>query len=142
MAIECKEYEILNQLNPDTFCDDDAYTKAMRIRNWAKQGVILVTPALRWRNGKYTKAYRQFIKTQADIVRILKKHKIVIEPIFDLIAQLLGTSAKQKQIFRQRIDNVRTHLGLGVLSLQITMIANQIWAMPFRTISHIKVVFS
>lgn len=141
-AIECKEDEILNQLKPDTFCGDDAYTKAMRIRNGAKQGVILVTPALRWRNGKYAQTYRQFIKTQADIVRILKKRKTAIEPIFDLIAQLLGTTAKQKQIFRQRIDNVRTHLGLGVLSLQIAMIANQIWTMPFRTISHIKEVFS
>lgn len=102
----------------------------------------MVTPALRWRNGKYAQAYRQFIQTEADIVRLLKKRKTAIEPIFDLIAQLLGTTAKQKQIFRQTIDNVRTHLGLGVLSLQIAMIANQIWAMPFRTISHIKGVFS
>lgn len=141
-AIERKEDEILNQLKPDTLCGDDAYTKAMRIRAWAKKGVILVTPALRWHKGKYAQAYRQFIKTQADIVRILKKRKTAIEPIFDLIAQVLGTTAKQKQIFRQGIENVRTHLGLGVLSLQIAMIANQIWAMPFRTISHIKEVFS
>lgn len=114
----------------------------MRIRGWAKQGVILVTATLRWRNGKYAKAYRQFIKTQADIVRILKKRKTAFEPIFDLIAQLLGTNAKQKQIFRQGLENVRTHPGLGVLSLQIAMIANQIWTMPFRTISHIKRVFA
>ena len=83
-----------------------------------------------------------FIKTQTDIVQILKKRKTAIEPIFDLIAQLLGTHGNQKQIFRQGIENVRTHLGLGVLSLQIAMIANQIWAMPFRTISHIKAAFA
>lgn len=141
-AIERKESQILNHLKPDTVCGDDAYTKAMRIRNWAKQDVILVTPALRWRNGKYATAYRQFIKTQADIVMILKKRKTAIEPIFDLIAQLLGTHGKQKQLFRQGIQNVRTHLGLGVLSLQIAMIANQIWQMPFRTISHIKGAFA
>ena len=141
-AIERKEESILKQIKPDTLCGDDAYTKAMRIRNWAKHGVILVTPALRWRNGKYAKAYRQFIRIHADMVQILKKRKTAIEPIFDLIAQLLGTSGKQKQIFRQGLANVRTHLGLGVLSLQIAMIANQLWAMPFRTISHIKGTFA
>lgn len=141
-AIERKADSILKQIKPETVCGDDAYTKAMRIRDWAKQGVILVTPALRWRRGKYAKAYRQFIKTQADIVRILKKRKTAIEPIFDLIAQLLGISGKQKQLFRQGRKNVRTHLGLGVLSLQIAMIANQIWKMPFRTISHIKGAFA
>ncbi len=141
-ALARKEETILTQIKPDSLCGDDAYTKAMRIRNGAKQGVILVTPALRWCKGKYAQAYRQFIKTQADIVRILKKRKTAIEPIFDLIAQLLGTGGKQKQIFRQGCRNVRTHLGLGVLSLQIAMIANQVWKMPFRTISHIKGAFA
>jgi len=141
-ALERKEDVILNQLKPDTFCGDDAYTKALRIRHWAKQGVILVTPALRWRNGKYAKAYRRFIKTQADIAYILRKRKTAIEPIFDLIAKLLGTSGKQKQLFKQGIENVRTHLGLGVLSLQIAMIANSIWNLPFRTISYIKGAFA
>ena len=141
-AIERKEEQILNQLQPDTVYGDDAYTKAMRIRQWAKQGVVLVTPALRWRTGKYAKAYRHFIKTQADIAQILKKRKTAIEPIFNLIAQLLGTTGKQKQVFRQGINNVRTHLGLGVLSLQIAMLNNSIWGMPFRTISHIKGAFA
>ena len=101
-AIERKEGHIFNRLKPDTLCGDDAYTKAMRIRRWAKQGVILVTPALRWRKGKYAQAYRQFIKTQADIVSILKKRKTAIEPIFDLIAQLLGTSGQTEANFPAR----------------------------------------
>jgi hypothetical protein len=141
-ALARKEYRILNQVKPETFCGDDAYTQALRIRQWATHDIILVTPALRWRNGKYAKAYRQFIKTQADIVRILRKRKTAIEPIFDLIAQMLGTSGKQKQLFRQGIQNVRTHLGLASLSLQIAMIANQIWSIPLRTISHIKGAFA
>lgn len=141
-AIERKETQILNDLKPDTLCGDDAYTKAMRIRNWAKRGVILVTPALRWRKGKYAKAYRHFIKKQTDISHILQKRKTAIEPIFDLIAKLLGTTGKQKQVFKQGIKNVRTHLGLGVLSLQFAMIANSIWSLPFRTISHIKGAFA
>ena len=141
-AIERKEAIILKQIKPDTLCGDDAYTQAMRIRTWAKAGVILLTPALRWRKGHYAQAYRQFIKSQTDIAAILKKRKTAIEPIFDLIAQLLGTSGTQKQIFRQGHKNVRSHLGLAVLSLQIAMIANQIWQMPFRTISHIKGAFA
>lgn len=141
-ALARKEETILKHIKPHTLCGDDAYTKAMRIRHWAKQGVVLVTPALRWRNGKYAKAYRHFIKTQADIAQILKKRKTAIEPIFDLIAQVLGTNGKQKQIFRQGIENVRSHLAMGVLSLQIAMIANSIWNLPFRTISHIKGVFA
>ena len=97
-AIERKEVSILQHIKPDTVCGDDAYTKAMRIRNWAKHGVILVTPALRWRNGKYAKSYRQFIKTQADIAQVLKKRKTAIEPIFDLIAKVLGTNNKLPQL--------------------------------------------
>lgn len=42
-----------------------------------------------------------------------------IEPIFDLVAQLLGSSGEQKPFFRQSIENARTHLGLSVLSLQV-----------------------
>ena len=84
--------------------------QGMRIQRWAKHGVILVIPALRWRKGKYAKAYRHFIKTQPDIAYILRKRKTAIEPIFDLIAKLLGTSGKQKLLFRQGIENVRIHL--------------------------------
>jgi len=141
-AIERKEETILTQIQPQTLCGDDAYTKAMRIRRWAKRGVILVAPALRWRKGKYAQAYRHFIKTQTDIVQILKKRRTAIEPVFDLIAYLLGTKGKQKPIFRQGIGNVRTHLGLGVLSLQIAMIANSVWGLPFRNVSHIKGAFA
>lgn len=141
-ALKRKEECILQEIKPDTFCGDDAYTQASRIRQWAKQGVICVTPALRWRNGKYAQAYRQFIKKQADIARILRNRRTAIEPIFDLIAKLLGTTGKQKQLFKQGIENVRSHLGLAVLSLQIAVIANSIWSLPFRTISFIKGAFA
>jgi hypothetical protein len=141
-AIAFKEETILHQLKPETFCGDDAYTQARRIRQWAKQGVILVAPALRWRNGRYAQAYRHFIKADVEIAAILRRRKTAIEPIFDLIAKLLGTTGKQKQLFKQRLENVRTHLALAVLSLQMAMIANAIWGIPFRTISHIKGAFA
>lgn len=37
---------ILQRFQPHSLTADDGYTKAMRIRNWAKQGVVLFTPAL------------------------------------------------------------------------------------------------
>jgi len=141
-AISRKESLILHQLKPETVCGDDAYTKALRIRQWATQGVILVTPALRWKTGRYAKAYRRFIKSDSEIATILRRRKTAIEPIFDLISKLLGTKGKQKQLFRQGIQNVRTHLALGVFSLQMAMLANAVWNIPFRTISCIKGVFA
>jgi len=141
-AMAGKEETILHHVKPETFCGDDAYTKALRIRRWVKQGVILVAPALRWRKGRYAKAYRNFIKADVEIAAILRRRKTAIEPIFDLIAKLIGTTGKQKQLFKQHIDNVRTHLALGVLSLQIAMVANSIWGIPFRTISYIKGAFA
>ena len=40
-AVDRKEARILHRLQPDTFCGDNAHTKARRIRQWAKQDVIL-----------------------------------------------------------------------------------------------------
>lgn len=141
-AIERKQDRLLKHLKPQTICGDDAYTQAMRIRRWAQQGVIWVVPALRWKNGRYAQAYHQFLQQDSEIAMILRQRKTAIEPIFDLIAKLLGTTGKQKQLFKQNIQNVRTHLSLGVLSLQVAMIANQVWNMPFRNISCIKGVFA
>jgi hypothetical protein len=141
-ALERKEPRILHQLKPKTLCGDDAYTQAMRIRRWIQQDVILVVPALRWRKGRYAKAYHCLIKQDEKLTTILRQRKTAIEPIFDLISKLMGTVGKQKQLFRAGIRNVRSHLAFGVLSLQIAMIANQVWNMPFRNISEIKGAFA
>jgi hypothetical protein len=140
-AILAKEHTILHQLQPQTLCGDAAYTAAKRIRAWAQHAIILLTPALRWRNGAYAKAYHRFIK-QPDIAPLLHRRKTTIEPIFDLIAKLPGLTGKQKQLTLQRLSNVRTYLGLTVLSLQIAMLANNIWSLPFRSISCIHGAFA
>ena len=82
---------------------------------------------MRWRSGRYAQAYRRFIKREHDIAAILRQRLTAIELIFDLIARLLGTVGKQKQLFKQGIANVRTHPALAVLSLQVAMIANSVW---------------
>ncbi len=140
-ALACKEQAILHQLQPKTLCGDDAYTAAKRIRHWARQGVILIAPALRWRSGRYAQAYHRFLQ-QPDLAFLLRRRKTAIEPVFDLIAKLLGTSGQHKQLAIQRLPNVRTGIGLAALSLQVAMIANNVWNLPFRTISTIQGAFA
>ena len=140
-VVDDKEEHILTQLKPDTFIGDDAYTKAMRIRCWAKAGVTLLAPALRWKNGRYAQAYHAFLR-QPHNAALLNLRKTAIEPVFDLIAQLIGATDNHKQLALQFLPNVRPCLLLATLSLQLAMIANSIWRLPFRSISYIRVAFS
>lgn len=136
-----KEAHILAQLHPNSLTADDAYTKAMRIRKWAKNGVALIAPALRWKNGRYAKTYHQFIQLEENQDLLLRR-RTAIEPVFDLIAKLIEATDNHKQIAIQGLQNVRTHLALAVFTLQLAMIANCIWAMPIRAIAHIKAAFT
>jgi len=124
-----------------TLTADNGYTKAMRIRNWAKQGVILLTPATRWVKGHYAQAYHRFIK-EADNRQRLRRRHTSVEPLFDLIAQVLGCQGNHKQVPVQNLCNVRSCLMLATLTVQIAMIMNSMWQMPLRNISHIRAVLS
>lgn len=65
-----------------------------------------------------------------------------MEPLFDLTSKVLGTTDNQKQLPIKELANVRTFLTLGVLTVQIAMIANSIWGLPLRDISHMTAVFT
>ena len=132
---------ILNRLQPASLTADDRYTKAMRIRNWIKQGTLLITPALRWVKGRYAQAYHQFLE-EPDVQQRFKKRKTSVEPLFDLIAKVIGATNQQKQLPIQKLVNVRTVLVLGTLTVQIAMIMNSIWGLPLKEISAIKAAFS
>ena len=136
-----KEAFILNTLKPDTLAADNSYTKAMRIRRWLKLRVFLLTPAKKWVEGRFATAYHQLIKSP-ELALCLKKRRTSIEPLFDLIALVLGTTGQHKQLPIQRLDKVRTCLALATLSVQIAMIANNIWGLPVRNISDISTAFS
>ena len=47
---------------PEAVVGDNGYFQARRVRKWAKNGVILLTPAKRWKTGRYAKAYHHFRK--------------------------------------------------------------------------------
>jgi hypothetical protein len=132
---------ILQTIQPTSLTADNKYTKAMRIRHWAKQGVALLTPALKWVKGCYAQAYHRFIK-EADNVERLRRRRTSVEPLFDLIAKVLGATGKHKQLPVQRQTNVQTCLALATLSVQIAIIANSIWGLPLRNISTMATAFT
>lgn len=132
---------ILNQLQPASLTADDRYTKARRIRNWIKQGTLLITPALRWMNGRYAQAYHRLL-AEPDVQERFKKRSTSVEPLFDLVAKVIGVAGKQKQLPLPKFVNVRTVLALGTLTVQIAMIMNSILGLPLRKITPIKAAFS
>ena len=139
-VLNSKEELILSELRPHTLAADDAYTKAMRIRHWARRGVALLTPALRWVNGRYAQAYHRFIQLPDSAVR-LRRRRTSVEPLFDLISKTIGADSHHKQLAVKSLDNVRPCLALAVLSVQIAMIANSIWKLPHRNISNMAAAF-
>ena len=120
---------------------DNSFCKARRIRRWAKRGVLLVTPATKWRKGRYARAYHRFLK-EPDVTGWLAARRTAIEPVFDLFRHVLGTKGLQKQLPVAGLPNVQTFLSLGVLAVQIAMLVNSIWGYPFREVAHILAAFS
>lgn len=132
--------ETIFRLNLRALVADNAYHKAMRVRSWAKVGVLLLTPASTWKNGRYAQTYHRLIRKQP-FRKWLACRRTAIEPVFDLFAKVLGTTNNQKQLPVQGFSDVRTFLSLGVLALQIAMIVNNVWNLPPRQISNIISVF-
>lgn len=128
--------EALFAFHPEAIVGDNAYFKAMRVRQWATQGVVLVSPATKWKNGKYAQAYHHFLE-QKPVTLWLKCRKTAIEPVFDLFSKVLGTDNNHKQLPVQWLAKIRPFLCLGVLAVQIAMIINNVYGLPFRQISSI-----
>jgi len=141
IVIDQQTEQLLNTFRPATVTTDDSYTQAQRIRQWAKRGVLLLTPALKWTTGHYAEAYHRYIAWPEE-VELLRSRRTAIEPMFDLVAEALGTTGPQKQLPLQRLDNVRTCLTLATLTVQVAMIANSIWGLPLRNISTIASAFT
>lgn len=141
VVLDEKADYILHTIQPKTLAADNKYTKATRIRQWAKQGVALLTPALKWVKSCYAQAYHRFIK-EPDNAEHLSRRRTSVEPLFDLIAKVLGTTGKHKQLPVQRQANVQSCLALATFSVQIAMIVNSIWGLPLRNISTMATAFT
>ena len=95
--------EALFQFDPEAIVGDNGYFRAMRVRRWATEGVVLPSPAAAWKNGKYAQAYHRFLQ-QERYYTWLKCRKTAIEPIFDLLSKLLGTLNNHKQLPLQSLQ--------------------------------------
>jgi hypothetical protein len=140
-VLQAKEPCLVHALAPQTLTTDDAYTQARRIRRWAQAGVVLLTPARRWVKGRYATAYHRFIGEPQPEER-LRSRRTAIEPVFDLLARLIGATDNHKQLPLQGLAHVRTCLALATLTLQVAMIANSIWGLPLRNISSMITAFT
>ncbi len=136
-----QQEEVLFRGAPQVVVGDNTFCKARRIRRWAKRGVLLVTPAAKWRCSRYARAYHRFLK-QPDVAHWLAARRTAIEPVFDLFRHVLGTKGLQKQLPVAGGPTVQTFLSLGGLAVQIAMLVNAIWRYPFREVSHILAAFS
>lgn len=141
IVIDQQANQIIDGFAPATVTTDNSYALAPRIRQWAKRGVVLLTPAFQWTKGRYATAYHDYID-QPDQRDLLQSRRTAIEPIFDLGAKALGTTGRHKQLPVQRLGNVRTCLALATLTVQVAMIANSIWGLPLRNISTIASAFT
>jgi hypothetical protein len=140
-VIDQQATPLIQHLRPATVTTDNSYAKARRIRQWAQQGVVLLSPAVQWVKGRYALAYHRYLQ-QPENAELLRRRRTAIEPVFDLIAQVLGTKAKQKQLPIQKLANVRTCLALATFTVQVAMIANSIWGLPLRNISTMAAAFT
>jgi hypothetical protein len=140
VVIEQKK-EALFAFHPAAVVGDNAYFKAMRVRHWAARGVVLVSPAAQWKNGKYAQAYHHFLE-QKPVSDWLKCRKTAIEPVFDLFSKVLITVNNHKQLPVQWLAKVRPFLCLAVLAVQIAMIVNNVYGLPLRNVSSFLSVMS
>jgi hypothetical protein len=141
IVIDQQAEPLINTFHPATVSTDNSYAQAMRIRQWATRGVVLLSPAVKWTAGRYAQAYHHYID-QPEQRDLLQSRRTAIEPMFDLVAKALGTTGRQKQLAIQRLDNVRTCLALATLTVQVAMIANSIWDLPLRNISTLATAFT
>jgi hypothetical protein len=123
-VIDHQAAHLMQHFRPGTVTTDNSYAKARRIRQWAKHGIVLLSPAVKWVKGRYATAYHRYIQ-QPENAELLQSHRTAIEPVFDLIAHSLGIRAMQKQLPIQKLSNVRTCLPLRNIS---TMAAAFSWA--------------
>ena len=140
-VLDQKADQIIDRLGCQTLTTDNGYAKAMRIRRWAARGVALVTPALQWVKGRYAEAYQRFIK-EPEQVQHLRRRRTSVEPLFDLMAKVLGTTGRHKQLPVQGLSNVRTCLTLAALTVEFAMVVNSIYGLALRNVSTIEAALS
>jgi len=141
-AIIDRQAETIFAQAPQTVTGDNSYCNLKRVRTWAKHDVALITSAVKVKaDSPQGGPYKAFVK-QPDNQALLQRRGTATEPVFDLIAQLIGAGDNQKQLPVKGLANVRTCLAMGTLLAQLAMIVNSSWGLPLREISQMIAVFT
>jgi len=121
-----RKAEAIWQAEVHTLTGDNGYCNPPRVRRWAKHGVALITPALKAASESPKGGpYKAFI-SRPENRALLQARKTATEPLFDLIAQLIGAGDRQNQLPVQGLAGVRTCPALGTLPAQVAMMVNSI----------------
>lgn len=129
----------LIQRNIGYIVADDGYTDLTRTQQLAKQGLLLITPAIGVTSDKGCR-YLQYL-SQPELQAYQNQRKVAIEPVFNLLKMLLVTDNNHKQLPVSGKANVVTCLALGVVSLQIAMLMNSIYGLPLRNVTYLITLF-
>ena len=113
---------------------DAGYTDLNRVEQLASAGVLLLTPVTGAKSDKAL-GYLEAIATSEPLNHYQQQRKTAIEPVFGVLLELGATNANQKQLPISRLDNVRPFLLITVILLQLAMLVNSIWHLPFRNVS-------
>jgi len=81
-SIDQQAPHLIRHLRPEPVTTDNSYAIARRIRQWAQQGVVLLSPAVQWVKGRYAVAYHRSSQQPAHAA-LLRRRRPAIEPVFD-----------------------------------------------------------
>lgn len=139
-AILDKQLDKLLAQNIGYIVADAGYTDLKRTEQLANKGVLLITPVIGAKRPQALR-YVEVINQSTLLQAYQQKRSVVIEPIFELLKQLLSTHTNHKQLPVSGKANVVTFLMLGVVLLQVAMLVNSMWGRPLKNVTHLITVF-
>lgn len=139
-AILDQQIDKMLEQNVGYIVADAGYTDLKRTEKLANKGLLLITPVTGAKRPQ-TQCYVETINQSQRLQNYQQKRNVAIEPIFELLKQLLSTHTNHKQLPVCGKPNVVTFLMLGVVLLQVAMLVNSIWGRPLRNVTHLIAIF-
>ena len=139
-AILDQQIEKMLEQNVGYIVADAGYTDLNRTEKLANKGLLLITPVIGAKRPQ-ARGYVETINQSQRLHTYQQKRKVAIEPIFELLKQLLSTHNNHKQLPVGGKSNVVTFLIIGVVLLQVAMLVNSIWGLPLRNVTHFITLF-
>lgn len=139
-AILDQQIDKMLEQNVGYIVADAGYTDLKRTEKLANKGLLLITPVTGAKRPQ-TQCYVETINQSQRLQNYQQKRNVAIEPIFELLKQLLSTHTNHKQLPVCGKPNVATFLMRGVVLLQVAMLVNSIWGRPLRNVTHLIAIF-